>query len=59
MCKGKVGEFGMDFGYQVRREMAALKANDPEKYRAVIATVKVPRTALLLLVISETSEILV
>ena len=35
-----------------------MKANDPEKYRAVIATVKVPRTALLLLVISETSGIL-
>ena len=43
----------MDFGYQVRREMAALKANDPEKYRAVIATVKVTRTALLQWIILE------
>ena len=32
----------MNFGYQVRLEMAALKSEDPAKYAELIATVKVP-----------------
>ena len=42
----------MDFGYQVRREMATLKLEDPAKYATVIANVKVPCSALLHSVIS-------
>ena len=41
------GCFGMDFGYQVRRDMATLKKQNLAKYKVVIATIKVPPSALL------------
>ena len=36
--------------------MATLKANDPARYSAVVARVKVPRTAVLQFGIAEMSE---
>ena len=55
---GEFESFGMDFWYQMYREMAVLKIEDPAKYAKMIAMVKVPCSASLHLVIYRIYEIL-